>query len=292
MTLRHYILCIAIFCTTLLAAQESTPYFTQWQQTAISLNLPKKFAALPWVLTKFDASFRTRHTTGVWALSPSAAARYGLKINNATDERRDISKEANAALNYLADLAKLYKNDEKEMLATYLLPLYGDEAENAASRILSELNKLGNTPTKAMLQAQGNILEEIELQEDIDIDSLTTYMNISREDFLKANPSISHKAKRLNAGTIIRLNDSQRKAFNNCEQKVYEVSVIVIPEIKEEPKPAPAKPSYTTYRVKSGDTLSRIASKYHVTVAQLLKWNKLPNADRLSIGQAIKIYHK
>ena len=48
--------------------------------------------------------------------------------------------------------------------------------------------------------------------------------------------------------------------------------------------------NYITYRVKSGDTLSAIARKYHVSVANIVKWNKLKNPDRLSIDQRLKIY--
>ena len=45
-----------------------------------------------------------------------------------------------------------------------------------------------------------------------------------------------------------------------------------------------------TYRVKSGDTLSGIAKKHHVTVAQLMKWNNLKSANRLRVGQRLEIY--
>ena len=48
--------------------------------------------------------------------------------------------------------------------------------------------------------------------------------------------------------------------------------------------------NYITYRVKSGDTLSAIARRYHVSVANIVKWNKLKNPDRLSIDQRLKIY--
>jgi membrane-bound lytic murein transglycosylase D len=45
------------------------------------------------------------------------------------------------------------------------------------------------------------------------------------------------------------------------------------------------------YRVKSGDYLGKIARKYHVSVAQLKKWNGL-RSDNLRIGQVLYIYSK
>ena len=48
------------------------------------------------------------------------------------------------------------------------------------------------------------------------------------------------------------------------------------------------KPSYTTYRVKSGDTLSEIARKQHVSITTIKKTNHL-RSDTIQIGQLLKI---
>lgn len=55
------------------------------------------------------------------------------------------------------------------------------------------------------------------------------------------------------------------------------------------PAPAPKQPKTITYTVKSGDTLSGIARKYHVKVSDLKKWNHLKN-DIIKIDQKLKIY--
>lgn len=44
-----------------------------------------------------------------------------------------------------------------------------------------------------------------------------------------------------------------------------------------------------TYIVKSGDTLSAIATKYGVTVANLQAWNGISNANIISIGQILNV---
>lgn len=62
---------------------------------------------------------------------------------------------------------------------------------------------------------------------------------------------------------------------------------------KNEEKPKTSSKSKeaksTTYTVKSGDTLSGIAKKYHVSVADLKKWNHL-KSDRIQVNQKLKIY--
>lgn len=44
-----------------------------------------------------------------------------------------------------------------------------------------------------------------------------------------------------------------------------------------------------SYKVKSGDSLARIASKFNVTVAELLEWNSLAQSQYLQPGQVIKL---
>ncbi|MFF2731766.1 peptidoglycan-binding protein [Streptomyces sp. NPDC058008] len=49
------------------------------------------------------------------------------------------------------------------------------------------------------------------------------------------------------------------------------------------------KPSSATYTVKKGDTLSAIAAAHKTTVAALVKLNSLKDADKLTVGQRLKI---
>lgn len=53
------------------------------------------------------------------------------------------------------------------------------------------------------------------------------------------------------------------------------------------PKPAPAKAK--VYKVKSGDTLGEIAAKHDTTVAELVKLNKIKDANLIKVGQSIKL---
>lgn len=61
--------------------------------------------------------------------------------------------------------------------------------------------------------------------------------------------------------------------------------------------PTKTAPTFTiqkvkiTHKVKSGESLSTIAKKYKVTVAELKSWNSL-SSDKLSIGKALKVITK
>lgn len=49
-----------------------------------------------------------------------------------------------------------------------------------------------------------------------------------------------------------------------------------------------AKPAYKYYTAKSGDTLSKIASKYNVSISQIMQWNNLKSKN-VAVGQKFKI---
>jgi hypothetical protein len=63
------------------------------------------------------------------------------------------------------------------------------------------------------------------------------------------------------------------------------------PTARPSKAPATSEPSasFRTYRVKSGDTLSAIASRFDTTVAAIVELNELPNRNSLSIGQVLLI---
>jgi LysM repeat protein len=53
--------------------------------------------------------------------------------------------------------------------------------------------------------------------------------------------------------------------------------------------PSPTPKAYLTYRVQSGDTLSRIASHFHTTVSAIAQLNNITPTTILRIGQVLKI---
>jgi LysM repeat protein len=53
--------------------------------------------------------------------------------------------------------------------------------------------------------------------------------------------------------------------------------------------PAPVASHATTYVVRSGDTLSAIGAKYHVSVAQLVAWNHIANPNLIHVGEHLTL---
>jgi membrane-bound lytic murein transglycosylase D len=52
----------------------------------------------------------------------------------------------------------------------------------------------------------------------------------------------------------------------------------------------PGESARMTYKVRSGDTLSEIADRFHVSVRQLKSWNNLRSSSSIRTGQQLVIY--
>lgn len=111
-----------------------------------------------------------------------------------------------------------------------------------------------------------------------------------------------------------KLKTSTLKIGQNLKVKVKVKKTITIPKVTEAtdttstttpkvtppantPKPTPPKPpapkeEYVYYTVKSGDSLSSIASKNRVSVDSIVKLNKGLSPNKIQIGQKIKIKKK
>jgi len=66
---------------------------------------------------------------------------------------------------------------------------------------------------------------------------------------------------------------------------------LYIPQIERSgSRTASAATNVVQYRVRSGDTLWRIAQRYGVTTSNLVAWNKLPRNGLIRPGDNLKIY--
>lgn len=64
---------------------------------------------------------------------------------------------------------------------------------------------------------------------------------------------------------------------------------IATAEAEPEPEPAPAEPEPVYHTVKSGDTLSAIALKYHTSVSKLCSLNGITTKTILKIGRKLRV---
>jgi membrane-bound lytic murein transglycosylase D len=82
------------------------------------------------------------------------------------------------------------------------------------------------------------------------------------------------------------MNVAELKRLNNKRSDNLDIGERLILRATKQTKRT-SKPAQVT--VKAGDTLWRIAKRHNLSVVELKTWNKLKDADRLSIGQTLRL---
>jgi LysM repeat protein len=106
-----------------------------------------------------------------------------------------------------------------------------------------------------------------------------------RQHFFKYAAKDNAEVTPVTDPTIVKVETVNTAPGDVIPSEITPVKPVVKPTPKPKPKP---KPKYKTYKVKSGDTLSEIAEKFHVPLSKLKKANNL-RSDKIKIGQTLKI---
>ena len=129
----------------------------------------------------------------------------------------------------------------------------------------SERNSVGWVRHKVK---RGESLEKIAAQYDVAIADIKSWNRL--------------RTSRINAGEMLEI-----FAPDQTEEPAEE-QVVKKNNIAKKNLPAKTKIKSSTHIVRSGETLEKIAEKYHVTIDEVKKWNDL-KSSKITIGQKLKI---
>lgn len=95
-------------------------------------GMPQELIYLAMAESGFNQKAHSRdEAIGIWQLIPDTARRYGLKVDDKVDERRDPEKATDAALSYLSYLYNRFGS-------WYLAAAAYNSGENRVARIMKE----------------------------------------------------------------------------------------------------------------------------------------------------------
>lgn len=296
-------------------------YFPMIEEELDRAGLPIELRMLPVVESALSPTAISRAgATGLWQFMYTTGKVYGLEVNSFIDQRRDPVLSTKAACRYLKDLYGIYE-DWTLALAAYncgpgnvnkAIKRAGDQAEDfwdiypylpAETRgyvpsfiaatyayTFSYQHDIAPAPT-AMPLATDTVM----ISRPMHFDQITSTIDLPKEVLRSLNPQYKMDiipavgksySLTLPLGEVARFLENEDSI--NAKDTVYMAQYL---------KPSRTDPSQKvfslesfTYRVKSGDTLSSIAKRHNVSVAQLMKWNNLKNAHKLRIGQKLEIY--
>ncbi len=293
-------------------------YFPSIEEELIKADLPVELRAMAVIESALNASALSRSgAAGLWQFMPSTGAMYGLEINSLVDERCDPHKATIAACRFMADLYKIY-GDWGLAIAAYNCGAGNVNKAIARSGLKSgtycDIYDFLPHETRGYLPAFIGASYGYAYHKEHDITPIehslplaTDTLNINRILHLGQISEVLD----LPIDIIKKLNPQYRREIIPATTKSYSlrlpqyyVSAYIEQEeaihaldkkyLKEYINPANIEklrrtPHNRIHTVRNGDTLSGIASKYRVTTRQLMNWNNLKNANKLSIGQKLKV---
>ena len=268
-------------------------------------GLPEQLSWLPLVESGFkDRALSTARALGLWQFIASTGYRYGLDRSNWVDERMDPEKSTKAALAYLTALHDLF-GDWLTALAAYncgehnvLRQInnskvsYLDQFWDLYSRLPGETRRYVPRflATLAILEnpaRYGFVLPAVYPPVPYETAELARATQLESLD----------KVLGLENGTLARLNPELRRNATPKESYVLKVPLGAGPTLQasleslpkwDPPAVSAAQIEGGVHRVRSGDTLSGIATRYHTSVSAIKSANHL-RSDRLALGQRLRI---
>ncbi len=267
-------------------------------------GMPTELALLPMVESSYNPrAFSPAQASGLWQFIPSTGRNYHLEQNWWLDERRDIIASTGAALDYLQNIYEMH-GDWHLALASY------NWGEAAVGRAIAK-NQAKNLPTDyahinmpqetryyvPKLQALKNIIARPELF-GIRIDPIPNQPYFDTID--KTGPmdiALAAKLAEMPINEFLALNPS----YNRPVMPASKDSPIVLPtdrvqtflENLEQHK-ADEKPlsNWTTYTLKKGERLNKVAARFHITLSHLRQINGINARTRLRPGNTLLVPRK
>ena len=232
----------------------------------VQRNMPLELRYLPLALSGMKRNYCQGDRCGIWQLPTLTALHYGLTIDDNQDERLNVEASTRAALDCLNELYQQYGDWWYSILAYTNSPIALQHAlarNGKASQpwdfrdrdLLPNTQVIGDFIACVYLGNEGQLKLVSMPEPEIKKFPTTTVPKPAKVETNKVAEAVVAPAK-----------TNVNKSNNNN------------------------KPGSTTqkYKIKKGDTLTKIASKYHVKVSDLKKWNNL-KSDMIREGQTLII---
>lgn len=261
-------------------------------------NMPLELALLPIVESGYNPLAQANGPAGLWQMIPATGRNFGLTITSAYDGRKDAMASTDAVLNYLQHLYDTLDKDWINAVAAYNtgeLVIKSAIDKNKAKGKPTDFWSLG-IPAKRV-QTVPKWLAFIQIIRAPNHYGLTV-KPIKNQPFLDRIPAPNGvdlsqiaQAAGLSIAELKTYNPGFRKGFIPSTGK-YQLALplenIGPYQDNQDSLVAQRHNESQSYKVKSGDSLGAIATKFDMSVKALKQLNNL-SSDRLNIGQELHV---
>ena len=294
-------------------------YMPIFEETLNKYNMPEELKYMAVIESALNPVAVSRAgAKGIWQFMHTTAKSYGLKINSYVDERLDPVKATDAAARYLQDAYRIFGdwnlaissyncgsgnvnkairraggNDNFWAIYEYLpretrgyVPAFV-----GAMYAFRYYKEHGLTPQDVDMPVH---VDTFEIRRNLHFAQISELVGVPMDMIRELNPQYIHDMIPGNESPyILRLPSQYTTSFIDHQDSLYtyKAKELFSPATLENIRAAGSSSSstVTTYVVKRGDYLGKIAARNHVTVAQIKSWNNL-RSNTVRVGQRLKIY--
>jgi len=277
-------------------------YMPQFEEIFDEYNLPKELKIMAIIESALNPRAVSRaKAKGMWQFMYRTALQYNLRIDSYVDERLDPIASGHAAAKYLRDSYTIF-GDWMLAIASYncgpgnvnkairraggsrdfwtIYPYLPRETRGYVPSFVAALYTMNYykehriTPMAISMPAH---IDTFIIKRPLHFGQIAELVGISKEEISDHNPQyINEIIPGNNRGNILRLPYNHTASFIEKEKEIYTYkdSLYFNPIVYNESRAAAtSQGTSVTHTVKSGETLSHIAERYKVRVADIQAWN-------------------
>ncbi|MGI9345076.1 MAG: transglycosylase SLT domain-containing protein [Gammaproteobacteria bacterium] len=266
--------------------EQSQPYLHYVVQEVERRNMPLEIALLPFIESQFKPHASSEYgAAGIWQFMPSTARHFKLEMNWWVDDRRDVIKSTQAALDYLEQLAQRFNGDWLLAVAAYNTgPRRVQEIRNDSLRrgqpqdfwtlnlprqtrryvpalvALATIVRWGEINGQPLPEIPNHrYFKQIHLPQQVDLLSLIKLVDIPVDEFFALNAGFKQWAPKPSQPVNILLPLEDATKFAEAAHANQH----------------PTSIKWTSYLVRDGDSLSEIAALFGTSINHLRQLNGL-----------------
>jgi membrane-bound lytic murein transglycosylase D len=271
-------------------------------------GLPRELAALPHVESSFDPTAYSKvGAAGLWQFMRSTGVRY-MRIDHIVDERRDPYFATDAAARLLADnydvirtwplaltaynhglagmrraVEQVKTNDIATIVARYQSRSFGFASRNFYTAFLAAL-EIDRNPERYFPNVKLDTpsdTDTVKVPAFIRVETLADALNVREGKLRELNPALTDIV--WSGDKYVPLGFELRVPRSTAAVAEELFAAVDASELYAAQRPD------REHRVRSGDSLSRIAAEYRVSLAALMRVNGLSGKDVIRVGQMIRL---
>lgn len=302
-------------------------YFDLFEEKLAEYNMPIELKYLAVIESGLRPQVKSRAgALGLWQFMYRTGKMYGLKENSYVDERMDPELATDAACRYLKKLYEIY-NDWNLALAAYnagpgnvnkairrsgnkltyweVRPYLPRETQGYVPNFIAAAYLLTYHAEHNIIPAEAKVhyyqLDTMCLKKGVHFESINKVLGMELEEVQRYNPIYKRDYIPYSEGQYcVTLPLEQIGQLVSLEDSLYqeEMDTYIQPKptvvnnsrntTTNTTKPPVTTGNYSYHKVKSGETLGLIASRYAMSVRELQRVNGL-NSTRIYVGQRLKV---